>query len=660
MKESNRFSREFEVLLVDGRDYEISVTTKTLTYWVQESLNIIENSGLTLTGRLDDATKIGIRAFQTKQGLPATGNADPVTERRMMEERALKTAGLIDSVLIRKILQQAQTKIEDWTAHADPPTKGEKARLVTSEYRNLKNVWAVVLHHMAFKRLNKRGEYSAPESYLRTRAHFCILFDGKIIQLYPISRKIWHSNCTSPGSVGIEFEGNFPNVDGKWWYPRDKKTGRITARDEDHPTKAQVEAGRFLVQYLQKVAGFKEVLAHRQSSEDRTNDPGPDIWYNVGQWAVNNLGMGDGGTGFKCGHGNPILPVWRNWHDRNLVDGVIPVITPRPAGSGRSTPANNNQDTAVPKVHRANRYYAEKLGWDAYRMQIYPLLGFPDTSPSEDLFAEAVANWQRQNGFSAKDSDGILGSKTWEKMKAILRLATPQPTSASAPASGGLLSKIAQFQPYIDAASREFGVSPNIIRAVIAAESGGDPRKTSSASYKGLMQAEKTDDQYDPQISIRTGTRKFANFMNKYLGPRLKNYGIDVNLLNQKTLLSLTIASYNAGHVTVLKALEYAHAAGNWQNWLSAEYYQRALVFSGGYHMYEKCTQNAVPSEIAKAKLARSNYAGWRTTGISWQKFADPPTLEVLNLVAPSIMMCWVKTKHGNTTPYINKFLRYL
>lgn len=652
MKETSRFSREFEILLADGREYETAGAVKTQLYWVQESLNALDNASLPLNGRPAPATTAAIRSFQSRQGLPATGQADPPTERRLMEELAMKNAGFLRIGQVAGVIQAARAKIEDLTGRATPPPR-EKAHLVTNNLWNPKRVWALILHHMAFKRRDKKkNDYSQPESYLSTRAHFCILFDGRIIQLHPISRLIWHSNCTSPGSVGVEFEGNFPKADGTWWYPKDKQTGRITARDEDYPTKAQVEAGRFLIQYLQAANGLREVLAHRQSSKDRTNDPGPDIWYNVGQWAVNNLGVNDGGPGFKCGDGTPLPPEWRNWTDKNLVDGVIPVVSSTPA---RPAPANG-----TPKTHQANRYYAEKLGWDAYRLQLYPLLGFPDSSPTEELLARAVTAWQRTNGFSAKDADGIIGPKTWEKMKQALGLASPPPASTGTPASGNILSKISQFQTYIDSASREFGVAPNIIRAVIAAESGGDPRKTSSAGYKGLMQAERTNDQYDPNVSIRTGARKFANFRDRYLGPRLINYGIDIHQLDQKTLLSLTIASYNAGHVTVLKALEYAHKAGDWRKWLSAEHYQRALVFSGGYDTYAECAGDAAPSKIEEAMRSRSNYAGWKTSGVSWQKFGDPPVLETLNRTAPPIMMCWVKTKHSRTTPYINKFLKYL
>jgi len=443
MKEISRFSREFEVLLADGRDYEAAGAAKTQLYWVQESLNALDNAGLPLTGRFDPAAKAAIRSFQSRQGLPATEKADPPTERRLMEELAMRNAGFLRTAQVGGIIQTARAKIEDWTGHATPPPK-EKAHLVTNQYRNLNNVWALVLHHMAFKRRDKKkNDYSQPESYLSTRAHFCILFDGRIIQLHPVSRMIWHSNCTSPGSVGVEFEGNFPKTDGTWWYPKDKETGRITARDEDYPTKAQVEAGRFLIQYLQAVNGLREVLAHRQSSKDRSSDPGPDIWYNVGQWAVSNLGANDGGPGFKCGDGTPLPDEWRNWTDKNLVGGVIPVVSSlpsRPASPAPSTAPRPASTNGIPKAHQANRYYAEKLGWDAYRLQLYPLLGFPDSSPTEDLLAGAVAGWQRRNGFSGKDADGIIGPKTWEKMKQALGMAgTPdKTTAASLPAASSV------------------------------------------------------------------------------------------------------------------------------------------------------------------------------------------------------------------------------
>lgn len=167
---------------------------------------------------------------------------------------------------------------------------------------------------MAFKRTNRgTGAYSDPESYLNTGAHFCILLDGRIIQLHPLSRMIWHGNCLSPRSVAVEFEGNFPDIRGRWWV--DQKS---TVQNKDVPTPAQFEAGRFLAGYLKQVLGTTHIMAHRQSSATRENDPGPAIWYNVGQWAIQHLGMTDGGAAFKCGTGNPILPEWRSWGESPL------------------------------------------------------------------------------------------------------------------------------------------------------------------------------------------------------------------------------------------------------------------------------------------------------------------------------------------------------
>jgi hypothetical protein len=121
----------------------------------------------------------------------------------------------------------------------------------------------------------------------------------------------------------------------------------------------------------------------------------------------------------------------------------------------------------------------------------------------------------------------------------------------------------------------------------------------------------------------------------------------------------LIIASYNAGQVTVLKALEYAYKSGDWRKWLEAGNYQRALVFSRGYHTYPACSKNGTADEIEEAKRKRIAYSNWRGKS-KWQSFPDPPELSVLDGTAPKIMMCWVKTKHKNTLPYITRFLKYI
>jgi hypothetical protein len=163
-------------------------------------------------------------------------------------------------------------------------------------------VYALVLHQMAFSRGNNRARYDTVNS------HFAILPDGAILQLHPNSALLWASNGFNAGSVAVEFAGNLPDVQGQCWRPATYGCHRLT--------NAQILAGRYLVDYLIRTIGLTHVLAHRQSFGTRENDPGPDIWYHVGQWAVEQRGMNDGGRGFKVGTGRPILEAWRTWGKR--------------------------------------------------------------------------------------------------------------------------------------------------------------------------------------------------------------------------------------------------------------------------------------------------------------------------------------------------------
>lgn len=161
------------------------------------------------------------------------------------------------------------------------------------------SVRALVLHQMAFS----RG--SNPDRYNNVKSHFAILPDGKVLQLHPVAALLWASNGFNRKSVAVEFAGNFPSVKGRCWAADRFGCHRLT--DE------QIRAGRYLIDHLMRTIGLTHVLAHRQSSGTRENDPGPDIWYHVGEWAVRTRGMRDGGPGFKIHSGNPIPDVWRTW-----------------------------------------------------------------------------------------------------------------------------------------------------------------------------------------------------------------------------------------------------------------------------------------------------------------------------------------------------------
>lgn len=95
----------------------------------------------------------------------------------------------------------------------------------------------------------------------------------------------------------------------------------------------------------------------------------------------------------------------------------------------------------------------------------------------------------------------------------------------------------APFGQYIHAAASHYGVDAELIRSVIAVESGFEPRAVSRRNARGLMQLLPETaarfgvrDVFDPRQNIEAGTRYLSELLRKY----------DNNLV-------LALAAYNAG-----------------------------------------------------------------------------------------------------------------
>ncbi len=82
-----------------------------------------------------------------------------------------------------------------------------------------------------------------------------------------------------------------------------------------------------------------------------------------------------------------------------------------------------------------------------------------------------------------------------------------------------------RFNRLIDYSSQKHGVDAGLIRAVIRAESGFDPRATSSKGAMGLMQLMPetardlgVDDPYDPVQNVMAGTEYLKTLLHRYNG----------------------------------------------------------------------------------------------------------------------------------------------
>lgn len=94
---------------------------------------------------------------------------------------------------------------------------------------------------------------------------------------------------------------------------------------------------------------------------------------------------------------------------------------------------------------KVNYYYGSKLGWNSQYDQINDLLlpfsGMRNVSLGPEAFAQAVAEWQKSQGFSESDCDGIIGPQTWGVMQPLLKKGSYIP-SPTIPITGGVSSAV--------------------------------------------------------------------------------------------------------------------------------------------------------------------------------------------------------------------------
>ena len=123
----------------------------------------------------------------------------------------------------------------------------------------------------------------------------------------------------------------------------------------------------------------------------------------------------------------------------------------------------------------------------------------------------------------------------------VLLKSAPEVSEAGARISPAMLARSAQYDSIIETAATQSSLQPELLRAVIAVESGFDPDAVSHKGARGLMQLmPKTARAYgaknasDPAQNVHAGARYLRTLMDRY-----------------EDDLELTLAAYNAGETAV-------------------------------------------------------------------------------------------------------------
>ena len=121
--------------------------------------------------------------------------------------------------------------------------------------------------------------------------HAFIPADEAITLCHHADRLTYHGHSANGFTYGVEISGRC---------------------DFDSPS--QITRARLIIAWWQqeRLAAFPGapcyIMAHRQSHWSRVRDPGPVIWRELGEWAIDELGMLEGPV---VGDGSPIPADWR-------------------------------------------------------------------------------------------------------------------------------------------------------------------------------------------------------------------------------------------------------------------------------------------------------------------------------------------------------------
>ena len=237
-------------------------------------------------------TSNAVVTFQQGNGYPATGVIDDALFQILQDAAG---SGDVDQASLIHV-PEIDLVIKDFRAAGHP-----------SNYRPART--PVIIQGFT---LHQTGCLigSNPSAWKGVNAHVGITREGNVYLLNDFFDFIWHAQGLSHTTVGIEVSGNMSGIEG------DPRTYWKQGGGPHPPTAEQIAALRKFLPWAITEIGKRQfspittIHAHRQSSNARISDPGERLWETVGLWAIDTLGLSDGGADWTVGNGVPLPREW--------------------------------------------------------------------------------------------------------------------------------------------------------------------------------------------------------------------------------------------------------------------------------------------------------------------------------------------------------------
>ena len=311
--------------------------------------------------------------------------------------------------------------------------------------RDWKNITGITLHHTSCV-----FDLANIPRWNTLKAHFGIRRDGKILYCIDVTTKVWHAQGLSHGDVGIEMEGYYAGVEGDlstFTQESSWKTPRKPMSPAAELISASREAVRYIVDLVASHGGrIKYIHAHRQASRGRTSDPGSALWKEVGMHMIEELGLSDGGKGFRVGTGSPIPKEWNPLYTdipyRGINKSVSSPPQPKPQDFGTTYTAPGPQvdmdlyerlkaeDETVYQLYAKYEYFRERysrrsgaaaLAWNPYVVPGFPAAFFDQRATRVDVFAYITTVQQRMSSRDRATDISFIYGRTIQEMFDLMR-----------------------------------------------------------------------------------------------------------------------------------------------------------------------------------------------------------------------------------------------